>query len=86
MLVSTLGVKRELASLILPREASLKKLEGVRKMARRRTSPRRSGDDKNAERITLRSAMVMQIKAKNRNRPNYNGFSYIEVIRVMSSF
>jgi hypothetical protein len=50
MLVSTLGVKRELASLILTHEASLKELEGVQKMARRQTSSRRSGDDKNAGR------------------------------------
>jgi hypothetical protein len=54
-------------------------------MARRRTSPRRSGDDKNAGRNTLRSeAAILQIKAKNRNRPNYNGFSFIEVVRVRS--
>ncbi len=26
----------------------------------------------------------MQIKAKNRNRPNYNDFSFIEVVRVRS--
>jgi hypothetical protein len=53
-------------------------------MAQRRTSPRRSGDNKNAGRNTLRSAAAMQIKAKNRNRPNYNGFSFIEVVLVRS--
>ncbi len=53
-------------------------------MARQRTSPRRSGNDKNAGRNTLRSVTAMQIKAKNRNRPNYNGFSFIEVVRVRS--
>ncbi len=84
MLVSTLGVKRELASLNLTREASYKELEGVRKMAQQQTSPRRSGDDKNAGRNTLRSAAAMQIKDKNRNCPNYYGFSFIEVVRVRS--
>ncbi len=53
-------------------------------MAQRQTLPRRCGDDKNAGRNTLRSATVMQIKAKDRNRPNYNGFSFIEVVRVRS--
>ncbi len=53
-------------------------------MARRRTSPRRSGGDKNAGRNTLRSTAAMQIKAKNRNQPNYNSFSFIQVVRVRS--
>jgi hypothetical protein len=40
------GVKRELAGLSLNQEASQKELEGVRKMARRQTSLRRSGGSK----------------------------------------
>ncbi len=53
-------------------------------MARQQTSLRLSGNDKNAGRSKLRSPAVMKIKAKNRNRPNHNGFFFIGVVRVQS--
>jgi hypothetical protein len=42
----------------------------------------RSGSDKRAARSTLALLVAISIKAKNRKCPNYNGFSFIVVIRV----
>ncbi len=54
-----------------------KELKGVRKMPRRRTTPMHSGGDNSTARTTLRSLLAIMIKAKNRKRPNFNGFSFI---------
>jgi hypothetical protein len=48
----TAGGEKRAGSLSLNQEASQKELDGVRKMARRRMSPRRSGGSKSAAKNT----------------------------------
>jgi hypothetical protein len=63
-------------------KSQLAGLKGVGKMARQRTSPRRSGSGKSLARSMLRLLAAILIKAKNGKCANYNGFSFIGVVRV----
>jgi hypothetical protein len=80
----TAGGKRELAGLSLNQEASQKELDGVRKMARRRMSPRHSGGSKSAAKNTSTSPGPTLKKAKNKHASIYNGFIFICVFRELS--
>jgi hypothetical protein len=66
LLVYRPGVKSDLAGLSLNQQASQKELEGVRKMAHRQKSPRRSGDSESAAKNISTSPGPMLKKAKNK--------------------
>jgi hypothetical protein len=59
------GAKCELAAFILAQEASIGTEMGVREIAGRRTSPRRSGGNKSAAWSAWRSLAAILTKAKN---------------------
>jgi hypothetical protein len=81
-----LGAKSELASLSFNQEASQKELEGLRKMTRRRTLPRRSGGSESAAKNTLTSPGLTLKKAKNKCGSIFICFIFIEVFRELSKY
>jgi hypothetical protein len=81
LLVGRLGAKSKLAGLSLNQEASQKDLEGVPKMAWRRTSPRRSGGSYSAEKYVSTLLGPMLKKANNKRVSICNCFLFIEVFR-----
>jgi hypothetical protein len=84
LLVGRPGVKSDLAGLSLNQEASQKELEGVRKMAQRRTLPRRSGGSESAAKNTSTSPGPKLKKAKNKRSSILNCLTFIEVFRELS--
>jgi hypothetical protein len=80
-----LGAKSKLIGLSINQEASRKELQGVRKTARRRTSPRRSGGSMSASKNTLTLPGPMLKKPKNLHAFIYNGFIFIDVFRELSN-
>jgi hypothetical protein len=78
------GAKSDLAGLSLNQQDSQKELEGVRKMAHRRTSPRRSGDSESAAKNILTSPGLSLKKAKNKRGSIFNCLIFIEVFRELS--
>jgi hypothetical protein len=85
LLVGRPGVKSDLAGLSLNQEASQKELEGVRKMAQRRTLPRRSGGSESAAKDTSTSPPGPKLKkAKNKRSSIFNCLTFIEVFRELS--
>jgi hypothetical protein len=79
-----LGAKSELIGLSINQEASQKKLQGARKTARRRTSPRRSGGSMSTLKNTLTLPGPVLKKHKNLHTFIYNGFIFIDVFRELS--
>jgi hypothetical protein len=78
------GAKSDLAGLSLNQQASQKELEGVRKMAHRRTSPRRSGNSESAAKNKSISPGPMLKKAKYKHGSIFNCLIFIEVFRELS--
>ncbi len=78
------GAKSDLAGLSLNQQASQKELEGVRKMAHRRTSPRRSGDSESAGKNIWTSPGPTLKKAKNKRGSFFNCLIFIKVFRELS--
>jgi hypothetical protein len=78
------GAKSDLAGLSLDQQASLKELEGVRKMAQRRTSLRRSGRSESTVKNRSFSPGPRLKKAKNDRGSIFNRLIFIEVFRVLS--
>ncbi len=70
--------------LSLNQEASQKELEGVRKMAQRRMSPRRSSGSESAAISISTSPGPTLKKAKNERASIYNCSLFIEVFRELS--
>jgi hypothetical protein len=84
LLVYGPGAKSDLAGLSLDQQASLKELEGVRKMAHRRTSPRRSGDSESDRKNIWTSPGPTLKKAKNKRGSILNCLIFIKVFRELS--
>ncbi len=84
MLVYRPGAKSDLAGLSLNQQASQKELEGVRKIAHRRTSLRRSGDSESAAKNISTSPGPKLKKAKNKRGSIFNCLIFIEVFRELS--
>jgi hypothetical protein len=78
------GVKSNLAGLTLNQEGSQKELEGVWKMAQRRTLPRRSGGSESAAKNTLTSPGPTLKTAKNKHGSIFNCLTFIEVFWELS--
>jgi hypothetical protein len=74
LLVVGWRAKSELTGPSINQETSQKELKGVRKMAWRRTSPRRSGGSISAAKNTSTSAGPTLKKLKNKHASIYNGF------------
>jgi hypothetical protein len=72
----------ELAGLSLNQEASQMELEGLRKMAQRRTSPWRSSGSTSAVKTISTSSDPKLKKAKNKHASIYNFF--IEIFQELS--
>jgi hypothetical protein len=84
LLVGRPGMKSDLAGLSLNQEASQKELEGVRKMAQRRTLPRRSGgSESTAKNISTLPSPTLK-KAENKHSSIFNCLTFIEVFRELS--
>ncbi len=84
LLVSRPEAKRELHGLTLTQEASEKDQEGVTKIARRWTSPRRSGGDTSAAKVCRNWRWALQEKLRSKLRRSSYGFLFISVVRVVS--
>jgi hypothetical protein len=84
LLVGRPEAKSKLTGLSSHQEASQKELEGVRKMALRRTSPRRSGGSESAVKIRSTSPGPTLKKDLNERGSIFNCLLLIEVFRVLS--
>jgi hypothetical protein len=84
LLVGRPEEKSKLTGLSFHQEASQKELEGVQKMAQRRTSPRRSGSSKSAVKIRSTSPGPTLKKALNEHGSIFNCLIFIEVFRELS--
>jgi hypothetical protein len=86
--ILTVGVwargEKHLSGLSLNQQAPQKELEGVRKMAHRRTSPRRSGDSESAGKNIWTSPGPTLKKAKNKRGSIFNCLMFINVFRELS--
>ncbi len=83
LLVYGPGAKSDLSGLSLNQQASQKELEGVQKMAHRRTSPRRSGDSESAGKNIWTSPSPTLKKAKSKRGSIFNCLMFIDVFREL---